>query len=191
MYNKSVRRGAVIACLAAISYLLMFFSFVIIPIVPFMKLDFSDLPILLGLFVLGPFGGLEIALIRSIIYFVVSGANLPNLIGVSLSFLASMSLCYPLYFVMKDKAFQLKNVLLAVVCGAVTLTLVLSLTNYFVTIPLYMNLLGMKLGMPLAKMVLYGVVPFNLIEGAIVGGIFALVYVHLRNWISVQTVKFN
>ena len=59
------------------------------------------------------------------------------------------------------------------------------------TIPLYMNLLGMKLGMPLAKMVLYGVVPFNLIEGAIVGGIFALVYVHLRNWISVQTVKFN
>ena len=40
----SVRRGAIAACLAAISYVLMYFSFVIIPIVPFMKLDFSDMP---------------------------------------------------------------------------------------------------------------------------------------------------
>ena len=86
----SVRRGAIAACLAAISYVLMYFSFVIIPIVPFMKLDFSDIPILLGLFILGPWAGLEIAAIRSIIYFVLTGVSLPHMIGVGLSFVATM-----------------------------------------------------------------------------------------------------
>ncbi len=38
----TVKRWIVAACLAAISYLLMFLSFVIVPIVPFMKLDFSS-----------------------------------------------------------------------------------------------------------------------------------------------------
>ena len=109
----SVRRGAVAACLAAISYVLMYFSFVIIPIVPFMKLDFSDIPILLGLFILGPWAGLEIAAIRSIIYFVLTGVSLPHMIGVGLSFVATMVFCYPLYFMMRDKNFTLKNAVLA------------------------------------------------------------------------------
>ena len=90
----SVRRGAIAACLAAISYVLMYFSFVIIPIVPFMKLDFSDIPILLGLFILGPWGGLEIAAIRSIIYFVLTGVSLPHMIGVGLSFVATLVFCF-------------------------------------------------------------------------------------------------
>ena len=179
----SVRRGAVAACLAAISYVLMYFSFVIIPIVPFMKLDFSDIPILLGLFILGPWAGLEI-------YFVLTGVSLPHMIGVGLSFVATMVFCYPLYFMMRDKNFTLKNAVLAIAVSMISLTVVLSLTNFFVTIPLYMNLLGMKLGMPLSKMVLFGVVPFNLIKGAIIGGLFALVYCRLESWVSVQAHKF-
>ena len=186
----SVRRGAIAACLAAISYVLMYFSFVIIPIVPFMKLDFSDIPILLGLFILGPWAGLEIAAIRSIIYFVLTGVSLPHMIGVGLSFVATIVFCYPLYFMMRDKNFTLKNAVLAIAASMISLTVVLSLTNFFVTIPLYMNLLGMKLGMPLSKMVLFGVVPFNLIKGAIIGGLFALVYCRLESWVSVQAHKF-
>lgn len=58
------------------------------------------------------------------------------------------------------------------------------------TIPLYMNLLGMKLGMPLSTMVLFGVVPFNLIKGAVIGSLFALVYCRLESWVSVQAHKF-
>ena len=43
MRNVSIKRYAIIACLAAISYLLMFISFAVIPIVPYMKVDFADI----------------------------------------------------------------------------------------------------------------------------------------------------
>ncbi len=188
--SVSIRRGAIAACLAAISYVLMYFSFVIIPIVPFMKLDFSDIPILLGLFLLGPWAGLEIAAIRSVIYFVLTGVSLPHMIGVGLSFVATLVFCYPLYFLLRDRALTLKNAVLAVSVATVSLTAVLSLTNYLVTIPLYMNLLGMKLGMPLSSMVLFGVVPFNLIKGAVLGILFSFVYSRLSSWISSQARRF-
>ncbi len=53
-----------------------------------MKLDFSDIPILLAFFILGPLGGLQVAFLRSLLYFMISGPSLPQLIGVSLSFVA-------------------------------------------------------------------------------------------------------
>ncbi|WP_462271631.1 ECF transporter S component, partial [Ligilactobacillus agilis] len=57
----STKKYVLVACLAAISYLLMFFSFAIIPMVPWMKIDFADVPILVGFFTLGPAGGSLVA----------------------------------------------------------------------------------------------------------------------------------
>ena len=47
--------------LAGCSYVLMFLSVPIIPIVPYMKLDLSDMPILIGTGIFGPVGGMTIA----------------------------------------------------------------------------------------------------------------------------------
>jgi riboflavin transporter FmnP len=46
------------------------------------------------------------------------------------------------------------------------------LSNWIAVIPLYINLIGFKLSLPLSSIILYGVVPFNLIKGVIVGGLF-------------------
>ena len=59
------RKMAVVAILSAISFLLMFFDFPILPGASFLKLDFSILPILLGLVVLDLGGVLSILLVRS------------------------------------------------------------------------------------------------------------------------------
>ncbi|HAB50143.1 MAG TPA: ECF transporter S component, partial [Lactobacillus sp.] len=60
----------------------------------------------------------------------------------------------------------------------------LALLNWLVTIPLYMSLLGMKLNIPLGQMILFGVVPFNLIKGIVIGIAFILIYKKLSAWIE-------
>ena len=180
----AVRRWTIAACLAAISYLLMFISFVIIPIVPFMKVDFSDIPILLAFFILGPLGGIEVALLRSVLYFIISGPTLPNLIGVSLSLLASLAFCLPFYYLLAHHKFSFKRSVMAILGATLTLTVILSLVNWLVTLPLYMSFLGMKLSIPLNQMVLWGVVPFNLIKGCLLGVVFCLIYHKLNHWLE-------
>lgn len=182
MNNLTIRRLTLGACLAAISYLLMFVSFVVIPLVPFMKLDFSDLPILVAFCLLGTAGGVQVAFLRSLLYFIISGPSLPNLIGVSLSFLATLSFCLPLYYVLRRQKLTAKDKIIAVLIATLSLTLILSLVNWLVTIPLYMQLLGLKLSLPLPQMILYGVVPFNLIKGVVVGSLFLLLYAKLHPW---------
>ncbi|WP_304652066.1 ECF transporter S component [uncultured Ligilactobacillus sp.] len=180
----AVKRWIVAACLAAISYLLMFLSFVVVPIVPFMKLDFSDIPILLAFFILGPLGGIQVAFLRSLLYFLIAGPSLPQLIGVSLSLVATLAFCLPLYYLLKNKSLIWQSVIGAVLGATLSLTVVLSLLNWLVTIPLYMNLLGMKLSLPLGQLILFGVVPFNLIKGIVIGTAFILVYKKLSVWIE-------
>nr|WP_243685849.1 ECF transporter S component [Lentilactobacillus rapi] len=83
--------------LAGCSYVLMFISFPIIPIVPYMKIDFSDMPILIGTVLFGPVGGMTIAGLKSILYWVTTGASVPGLIGVGSSFISSLVLIWAFY----------------------------------------------------------------------------------------------
>lgn len=185
MVVSVARKYVLAACLAAISYLLMFLSFSVIPIVPYMKIDFSDIPVLLGMFLLGAAGGIEIALIRSVLYFLISGPSIGSLIGVATSFLATLAFCLPLYWLLKDKAEPtFKLVLLSIIIPTLSLTIILSLGNWLVITPLYLSVLGMKLSLPLNQLVLFGVVPFNLIKGSLLGIVFWLIFAKLRTWLK-------
>ena len=179
------RKSVLAACLASTPYLPMLLSFSIIPIVPYMKIDFSDLPVLFGMFLLGAAGGIEIALIRSLLYFLISGPSVGSLIGVSTSFLATLAFCLPLYWLLKDKAAPtVKTVLMSIVIPTLSLTIILSLGNWLVITPLYLSVLGMKLSLPLNQLVLFGVVPFNLIKGSLLGIVFWLIFAKLRTWLN-------
>ncbi|MHC3376801.1 ECF transporter S component [Ligilactobacillus equi] len=186
----TVRQSVIIACLAAISYLLMFFHFPIIPIVPWMSIDFADVPILLGFFALGGFGGSMIAIVRSVLYLVIKGLALPSIIGVGSNLLATFALCLPIYFLLKDKQPKLFDYFRAIAAGTVSLTFFLSLANWTVITPVYMAVLGLKINVPLPTLILTGVVPFNLIKGILVGTVFSLIYVNLYHWINKKHRQF-
>ena len=184
MTHTSIKRWVLIACLAGISYLLMFLSFSIIPIAPYMKIDFSDLAVLLGFFLLGTSGGLGVAFVRSLLYFIITGVSLDNFIGVATSLIASIVFCLPLYLLLGNKHKpSLKDYILGIVIATISLTVILSLANWLVITPLYISVLGLNLGLPLNELILYAVVPFNLVKGILVGGVFALVYSRLYAWI--------
>jgi riboflavin transporter FmnP len=157
-----------------------------------MKIDFSDLPILLGMFLLGPMGGIEIALIRSLLYFLISGPSIAQLIGVATSFAATLLFCLPIYYLLRrDQTPNLKNILVTILSATLLLTFVLSLANWLIITPLYMSVLGMKLSLPLSKLVLFGVVPFNLIKGVLVGTAFWLLFSRMRFWIADHSLNNN
>lgn len=192
MVVTATKKYVLAACLAGISYLLMFLAFSIIPIVPYMKIDFSDLPILFGMFLLGPIGGIEIALIRSVLYLLISGPSIAQLIGVATSFLATLLFCLPIYYLLRhDQSLTVKHVLLTITAATLSLTIVLSVANWLVITPLYMSVLGMKISLPLSKLVLFGVVPFNLIKGILVGSVFWLIFSRIRFWLQDHSLLNN
>ena len=67
MKRQNLRTLTMTAMLAAVSAVLMFFSFSV-PFVPsFLKLDFSELPALIASFALGPVSGVAVCLVKNLI----------------------------------------------------------------------------------------------------------------------------
>lgn len=75
MQNKILNKMIKISLLAVIAFLLMLIE-IALPIFPsFLKIDLSDLPVLIGSFVLGPIAGVTIELIKNIIHLLMLGST--------------------------------------------------------------------------------------------------------------------
>lgn len=184
---------AVTAMLTAIAVVLQYIEFSI-PIVPsFLKLDFSDLPELIGTFVLGPWWAVLICFLKNLIHipFGTSGGvgELSNfLLGATYVIVAGL-----LYRHKKTR----KTALLACLMGALAMAAVSFPTNYFFVYPAYSRMwfggsmepiIGMyKLILPAAdtleKALLLFNVPFTLVKGLAVAVITMFIYKPLSNLI--------
>ena len=188
MQNGNTKKLVGVSMLAAVAFVLMFFAFPIIPGVTFLKIDFSDIPILLGMFLYGPIAGIAVATVRTILHYVQTGGDAGYPIGDIASLIASLAYTLPIYYIMSNKVENTKNVLIANFLGTISLTTVLSVLNAYVLIPLYFLVLNFSVG-PVQKYVFYGVVPFNLIKGVIVSTVFVALYKKLRPWIIKNKVN--
>ena len=63
--NNKTSKLIKISLLSAIALILMYFDFPVIPIFPWLKIDLSDVPALLGAFGFGPIVGILIELIKN------------------------------------------------------------------------------------------------------------------------------
>ncbi|MBO0476815.1 ECF transporter S component [Vagococcus sp. DIV0080] len=175
MRKRKTEKMVVTALLASFSYLLLFLEIPILPTFGWLKLDFSDIPILIGSFILGPLAGITIAFIRSLLNFMMSGGDVLSLIGNATGFIASVIFMLPIYFMVKKENTN-KNLFMGMIISSISLIVFMSIANYFVITPLYISILGMDFGMPIAKMVLYGIVPFNIIKSIAVSIVFYVSY---------------
>ena len=64
MKKGSLRRLTMAALCGAVAFVLMFFSFSVPVLSPFAEFDFSALPELIGGFILGPIGAVEIIVVK-------------------------------------------------------------------------------------------------------------------------------
>ena len=183
--NLSVKNMVKISILAVISMVLMFFDVSTWFAPPFLKLDIADLPALLGAFATGPMAGVLVQLLKNLLNLLLEG-SLTGGVGELSNFLVGSIFVYTaglIYY--KKKTFG--RAVLGLGVGILAMTIFASLSNYFVVFPLYSKL------MPLEKIVemtaainsrvvdfktliLYAVVPFNLLKGTVVSAITILVY---------------
>ena len=76
MKKSTTHNLTVAAMLSAVAFILMFIEFPIPMLIPsFVKMDFSDLPALLGAFALGPVYGVAISFMKNLLHIVVKGTS--------------------------------------------------------------------------------------------------------------------
>lgn len=71
--SKSISNWLAYAMIGAIAFVVMKFEFPIMPGVSFLKMDFSDVIVVITTFVFGPVGGTMVALIKCLLSLIFSG----------------------------------------------------------------------------------------------------------------------
>ena len=183
--QKKTRLIAGCGMLTAAAVVLQYIEFAI-PIMPsFIKLDFSDLPELIGAFAYGPLAGIIIALFKNLIHMAVSQSGF---IGELSNFLLGAVFAGVAGLVYKKNQTK-KGALLGGLLGAACMAAVSLPSNLFIIYPLYYNVMGFPepaiLGMyqallPAVKNMVQALlifnVPFTFIKGLICVGVSMLIY---------------
>lgn len=156
----STRKFVIFALLGAISGLLMFFEFPLLPSAPFLQYEPSDVPVIFAGLFYGPLGGIVVAVVKSLI-FAISGKNATGFIGLAAAVIASITLLLGTVSIYRVKAKKI-SLVAGVILGTVSITVVMVLLNYFVLLSAW----GIEEAarMPL---ILSAVLPFNIIKGLI------------------------
>lgn len=186
----STRSIAKCAVLSAIAFILMFFDFPL-PFAPsFYQLDFSELPVMLGAFAMGPLAGVVIEGVKVLLNVLFSGSDTAY-VGEFANFLIGVSFVVPAALIYARHKTR-KTAILGMVAGTLCMTLIGCLLNYFILLPMYSTLyqlpmeaiIGMGQALiPLIKdtftFVCLAVVPFNIVKGIVISLITTLVYKHV------------
>lgn len=184
----SARGMTVIAILSVMATILMLFDMSLPFMAPsFYKVDFSEVPVLVGAFALGPVAGIIIELLKVLINLVTSGTD-TAMVGETANFIVGCALVVPSALIYHHKKTR-KSAILGMIVGTVIFVAAGCLLNAYVLLPTYAKIYGMPLdaliGMGTAvnpsingmmTFVLFAVAPFNLIKGAAVSIATILLY---------------
>lgn len=196
----STRKIAMIGVFSAIATVLHIFDFPVFFAPGFYKLDFSEIPALIGGFAFGPVAGVMIEICKILLKLMIKGTS-TAFVGDLANFVIGCSFILPasiIYMVKKTK----KNALIACVAGTFCMTVFGSAFNAVYLLPAFSKLYGMPLeviiGMgtevnaaitDITTLVLFAVVPMNLLKGTIVSVVTMLVYKKLSPILKSATVK--
>ena len=165
--NKT-HRLTLMAMFAALAYIVMLVGRFPISSVDFLKYDPKDVILVICGFILGPMPALLVTVVVSIIEMLTVSST--GLIGLIMNVLSSAGFACTAAFVYK-KRHCLRGAAVGLVLGALVMTALMLLWNYFIT-PYYM-------GMPreaVAAMLVPVFLPFNLIKSALNAAIAMLIY---------------
>lgn len=177
MDTNRVKRMTVISMLSALSFLLLLFAFPIIPGFAFLKIDFADIPIFIGTMLFGPLWGTLVGILMMVIDILVKDGNPIGLLGIMVRVVASICFITPIYYSIY-KTNNLKRIIMGLVSGTILMTLVMFIINLYITLPLYFKLSDFNSNISIFKIVLEGIIPFNIIKGILEG--FIIVWINFK-----------
>lgn len=175
-----------VAMLSVIGFVLMYFQLPLTFVAPpFMKLDISDLPVLMGAFTMGPVYGIIIAALKNLMHIIFKGTMTAGVGELSNFIISSTFAVVSSYIYRKHRTY--KGAVLSMTVGVVAMTILAMISNYFVVFPLYGKVMPMDAIIAMGSaitpkitglftMMIYSVLPFNLIKGFTTSAVMMLVY---------------
>lgn len=171
----NLRQLLTITLMAVISFIIMFLELPL-PIFPeFLKIDLSDLPALITGLALGPVAGILVELLKNMLHLL---RTTTGGVGELANFLVGAALIIPASMMYKKKS-DVKGFAVSLALGILLMGVVGGLANYFILLPFYQNFMPMEaiigLGAAVnpaikdtATLILYAIVPFNILKGFVV-----------------------
>ena len=182
----SVKHVTLMGMFGALGAVLMLFEFPLPFIAPaFYELDLSEIPVLVGGFAMGPVAGAVIELVKILVKLVIKPTS-TGFVGEFANVCIGCSLVIPAAVIYKFNRTK-KGAVIGMVVGTVCMALVGAVLNALVMLPFYSNFMpleqiiaqGAEINPAISNVwtfVFLAVAPFNLVKGAIVSLVTALVY---------------
>ena len=176
-----------IGMLGAIATVLMLFE-IPLPFAPsFYEIDFSEVPVLIGCFSMGPLAGALIELVKIVLNFIINGTATAG-VGEVANYIIGCSFCVPAALIYKLNKTK-KGALSGLVVGTVFMTILGCFVNAYILLPSYAAAFKMPIdGLiemgtavnaninSLFTFVMFAVAPFNLLKGVLDSIIVMAIY---------------
>ena len=194
MSRSRTRTISQIAMLGALAGVLMNFEFPLPFLAPaFYQLDFSEIPVLVGTFAMGPISGILIELVKILVHLVTKGSITAG-VGDIANFLFGCAYVIPAGLIYRyHHVKSRKHAVLGMAAGTVLTTILACFVNAFVLLPAY----GKAFGMPVEAFIEMGtavhssvngllsfaaliIAPFNLFKYTLTSLVVFLIYKKIR-----------
>lgn len=194
MERSRTRTITQIAMLGALAGVLMNIEFPIPFLAPsFYQLDFSEIPVLVGTFAMGPVAGILIEVVKVLVHLVTMGTVTAG-VGDFANFLFGCTFIVPAGLIYRlHNVKSRKHAVMGMAAGTVLTTAAACLMNAFVLLPAY----GKAFGMPIEAFIEMGaavnhsvnsllgfvaliIVPFNLFKYILMSVIVFFIYKRIR-----------
>lgn len=183
----SARTVSFIAMFSAIAAVLMLIEIPLFFAPSFYEIDLSEIPVLICAFYLGPVAGVVSEFLKIVLKLLIKGTS-TAFVGDFANFFVGCSLVLPaaiVYHVRKTR----KNAIIGLIVGSAVMTVFGSFFNAVYMLPKFSQLFGLPLDTIVAMgtevnpaihsistLVLFAVVPFNLLKGILVSLLTLLLY---------------
>lgn len=189
--GTKVNKLAIMGMFSALAVVIMYFEFPI-PFIapPFYEMDLSEIPVLVGSFLLGPTAGVVMEAVKILLKLLLKGTS-TAFVGDFANFILGCALVVPasvVYHIKKTK----KMAVIGLVTGAVVFVISGALLNAWYLLPKYSVLYGIPVESFISMgakinpsindvftFVALAVAPFNIVKAVIVCTITALLYKHV------------
>ena len=184
--NK-IKKIVIISMFSSVAAILMIFDFPI-PIAPsFMKIDLSEVPIMIIAYMLGPISGIISVFLKIIIKLILKTTS-TYFVGEIANFISAVSFIVPSSLLYKKNK-NIKIAIISLIFGIFISSVVSTFFNAFILFPFYINNMGYGyetlINMykninpnldSMLKIMLLSVFPFNIIKYTIVSIIIFFIY---------------
>ena len=188
----SIQKLIYTAMLAAVAGVLMSLEFSVPMMPPFYKVDFSDVPSVIAVFLMGPVSGICVEVIKLLIKLITVGTN-TMYVGELANLIAAFLFVWPLWFLYQKLGANRKAAVEALLLSIVIRTACACFINANMTLPLYAKAMSLPLDevirmvasvnpaiKDLNGFIILATIPFNVLKVGLNYIVGQLLFVRLR-----------